>query len=135
MRRWLMAIGLTVATTLGASGVAGATPHGHFQVGQQWTVEITTSANGDGNCAIETVGPGGTLTFDNEALQNGHYRAGGRNASESFSDPLGSWKFHGTWSATLVQYTGRWRAKGGIAGRFSGQVVPGAVPSWGDSTC
>jgi hypothetical protein len=136
MRRFLMAVGMTVAATFGVAGLAGAAPHKHFQVGQQWTVETLTGPGQSGVCAVETVGPNGTLTFRTNLLGNGLYKGSGRFLSESFTSPFDQWKFRGPWSATLSEFTGQWKAKGsGLTGTYPGQVVPGAVTTWANFTC
>jgi hypothetical protein len=140
MRRFLIAVGMTVgitvAATFGLAGLAGAAPQKHFQVGQQWTVEILFGPGQSGACAVETVGPNGTLTFRSEALGNGLYTGSGRFLSESFTDPFDHLKFRGSWSATLSEFTGQWKVKGsGNPGTYPGQVVPGAVTTWANFTC
>jgi hypothetical protein len=141
MRLVLVAAGITVAVTLGITNPVDAAPVRHFEVGQQWTVEVQFSPGQYGtSCAIETVGPNHTLTFD-YPIQNGTYGGGASYLSEHFTATVtkNKFRFNGSWSPSLMQYTGQWHVwgrSGSVArGTYPGQVVYGAMKSVDGSTC
>jgi hypothetical protein len=139
--RWIfVGIGLTAAAIITTSGTAGAAPPKHFLQGEQWTLELQTAPGPEGACAIETVGPNNTLTFDLGQLGNGTYHGGGKYLKEFFTAQDGNnFTFHGSWSPTTSEYGGKWRVRGRSGfladGSYPGQVVSGAVGSWGGSNC
>jgi hypothetical protein len=142
MRQVLVAAGIVAgAFSLGITNPVGAATVGHFEAGQQWTVEVEFNPGQYGtSCAIETGGPNHTLTFD-YPFQDGAYRGGNSGLSEHFADTVtkNNFRFHGSWSPSLMQYTGQWRVwgrSGFIApGNYPGQVVFGAMKSVDGTTC
>lgn len=141
MRRVLLALAVGVGATGVMAAPVSAAPVRHFQTGQQWTVEFVTGPGQYGTaCAIEAVGQDDTLTMG-FPFSGAAYRGGASNLSEHFVDTTTSntFHFHGTWSASLNQYSGQWRVggrKGWVApGKYPGQVVDGAVTSVGGNTC
>lgn len=139
MRRLLTAIGIAVAASLGVSSPVSAAQVMHVQAGQQWTVEIEISSGQYGiACAIETIGPNNTFTADFPL--EGTYTGGAATLTEHFTDTLtgNSFKFHGSWSPSLMQYTGEYhvRHQGAISpGVYPGQIVYGAMSPVDGTTC
>lgn len=127
MRRSALLGGVVgVILLLGTNGVAGAATL-HVKPGQKWTAEEI-----GGNCAIETIGTGHTLTVD--IVGPGTYAGGGKHITESYGD--GEFAFSGTWSnvpqTTKKGYVGTFT---GPSASLSGYLVKGVVSSWNGYTC
>jgi hypothetical protein len=116
-----MAAGLVTVASLGLSGAgpsSAATPALHIAAGSKWTAEV----NGNG-CEVDTFAANGTFRGDHR--DRGTWSGGGTTLNMTWTAGYAAGlTFSGTFTKTPVkEYSGTF-----ANGRFSGQVVKGAVP-------